>query len=69
MNLREETSINDSPEILYGSKQPELLRDEVLADLLEATSARIPDQIALIFGERQLSYRELDRQAGLVASR
>jgi non-ribosomal peptide synthetase-like protein len=45
------------------------LRDEVLADLLEATAAAQPDQIALIFGERQLSYGELDRQAGMAAAR
>ena len=57
------------PDILYGLIQPELLRDEVLADLLEASALRCPDHTALIFGERQLSYRELNQQADLVASR
>ncbi|KAF1011782.1 MAG: Dimodular nonribosomal peptide synthase [Pseudomonas fluorescens] len=56
-------------EVLYGPIQPELLRDEVLADLLEATARRLPEQVALIDGERQLSYRELDEQADRVASR
>ncbi len=56
-------------EVLYGPHQPELLRDEVLADLLEATARRAPEHIALIEGERQLSYGELDRQAACVASR
>jgi non-ribosomal peptide synthetase component F len=57
------------PDILYGQQQSDLLREEILADLLEATARRAPDQIALIFGERRLTYRELDAQAGLVAAR
>lgn len=56
-------------EVLYGPIQPELLRNEVLADVLEATVRRDPHQVALIDGERQLSYGELDRQANVVASR
>ncbi|HSY27457.1 MAG TPA: amino acid adenylation domain-containing protein, partial [Burkholderiaceae bacterium] len=68
MNLRDQAT-PEFADILFGPKQAELLRDEVLADLLEATAARIPDQTALIFGERSVSYRELDQQATLVASR
>ena len=56
------------PDILLGPVRPELIRAEVLADLLEATATRIPDHLALIFGERQLTYRELDAQADQVAS-
>ncbi|HEV7816122.1 MAG TPA: amino acid adenylation domain-containing protein, partial [Janthinobacterium sp.] len=55
--------------MLFGPKHPGLLRDEVLADLLEASALRAPEQVALIFGERRLTYRELDQQADLVASR
>jgi len=61
-------ALTENPDILSGPHQPELLREEVLADLLEATAERMPDQVALIFGERRLTYRELDDQAGLVAS-
>ncbi|GAB3449153.1 amino acid adenylation domain-containing protein [Massilia solisilvae] len=57
------------PEVLYGPAQPELLREEILADLLEATARRVPGQIALIEGERQITYAELDRLAGLAAAR
>jgi non-ribosomal peptide synthetase-like protein len=57
------------PDVLYGSHQPELLRDEILADLLEASAARAPDQPALIAGDRRLTYRELDALASLAASR
>ncbi|MFZ4874554.1 Pls/PosA family non-ribosomal peptide synthetase [Janthinobacterium sp. Mn2066] len=56
-------------DILYGPPRPDLLRDEVLADLLEATARRCPEHIALIDGERRLTYAELDAQAGLAASR
>ncbi|NYE59585.1 non-ribosomal peptide synthetase-like protein [Duganella sp. 1224] len=58
-----------TPHVLFGPQQESLLREEILADLLEASAARTPDQTALIFGERSLSYRELNGQADLVASR
>lgn len=56
-------------DILYGPERPDLLQNEVLADLLEATARRCPAQIALIAGERRITYAELDAQAGLAASR
>ena len=59
---------NPPDAILRGPGQPELLRDESLADLFEATARRIPDKIALIDGERRLSYGELDRLAERAAS-
>ena len=63
----------DSPslhsDILYGPPRPDLLQNEVLADLLEATARRCPAQIALIDGERRISYAELDASASLAASR
>ena len=57
------------PDILYGAFRSDLLREEMLADLLEATAQRTPQQTALIFGEQRLSYAELNAQADLVASR
>jgi non-ribosomal peptide synthetase-like protein len=56
-------------DILYGADAPALLREEVLADLLEASASRAPDQIALIYGSTELSYRELNRLADLAAAR
>ena len=56
-------------DILYGPPRPDLLREEVLADLLEATARRCPGQTALIDGARRISYAELDAQAGLAAAR
>ena len=57
-----------SPDILFGPIQSELIRDEVLADLLEATALRVPHHVALMFGERHLTYQALNEQADLVAS-
>ncbi|GAA5176160.1 non-ribosomal peptide synthetase [Niveibacterium umoris] len=56
-------------DILQGPLRPELIRDEILADLFEASARRAPDQIALIHGERSLSYAELDALADRAASR
>ena len=51
--------------ILRGPRRPDLLRDEILADLFEATARRLPDKAALRFGERELRYGELDALADL----
>ncbi|MFP5391171.1 MAG: Pls/PosA family non-ribosomal peptide synthetase [Gammaproteobacteria bacterium] len=56
-------------DILYGPAQPDLLREEILADLLEATAAAMPARPALISAERVLTYAELDQLASLAASR
>ncbi|WP_346286067.1 Pls/PosA family non-ribosomal peptide synthetase [Zoogloea sp.] len=53
--------------IIRGAHCPELLVDETLADLFEATAARQPDRPALVQGPHRLSYRELDLRASLVA--
>lgn len=67
--MNDQSSLTRHPDVLYGPHQPELLRDEILADLLEASARRAPDQPALVSGARSLSYRELDEQASLAASR
>ena len=58
---------DERPEILLGPVQPDLMRAEVLADLLEATVARVPDKTALVFGDRHLSYRDFNAHADRVA--
>lgn len=54
--------------ILRGPHRPDLLRQETLPDLLEATASRIPEKTALIYGERTLSYGQLNAMADRVAS-
>ncbi len=60
--------MSNSP-ILHGPDRPDLLRHEVLADIFEATAARVPDKTALIFGERHVTYAELNDGADRVAHR
>ncbi len=58
-----------APPILHGPDRPDLLRHEILADLFEATAARVPTKTALIAGERSLSYADLNAAADHVAHR
>jgi non-ribosomal peptide synthetase-like protein len=62
------TDVVVHPDVLLGPLLPDLIRFEVLADLLEATGERLPDHTALIFGDRHLSYCELNQAADRVAS-
>jgi len=59
----------DSLSLLKGPDQPEQIRKEVLADLFEATARRLPAKTALHFGDRALSYGNLDDLADRVAAR
>jgi non-ribosomal peptide synthetase-like protein len=60
--------MSTNPNILYGNSQPELIRNECLADMLEATIQAHPQNIALSSDHQQLSYAELGQRADLVAS-
>ncbi|GAA4030992.1 Pls/PosA family non-ribosomal peptide synthetase [Actimicrobium antarcticum] len=55
-------------DILHGPSRPDLIRTEVLADLFEDSARRAPGQIALMTGQSQLTYRELDAAADRVAA-
>ncbi|RZU47952.1 non-ribosomal peptide synthetase-like protein [Fluviicoccus keumensis] len=53
--------------IVRGDDRPDLLQNEILADLFEATAAQRPEHPALVFGCRTLSYRQLDELADRIA--
>ena len=53
--------------VLRGPFRPDLLRDEVLADIFEATAARQPDHTALICAHERISYGDLDARANAMA--
>ncbi|GAA4930659.1 hypothetical protein GCM10023237_60870 [Streptomyces coeruleoprunus] len=48
-----------------GSREP--VPDETIADMLTAQVARTPDAVALVFGERALTYAELDAHINRIA--
>ena len=58
-----------SPAILHGAARPDLLRDETLPDLLEATATRQPNHPALLWEGQIVPYGELNRRADLGAHR
>ena len=56
-----------SPSILRGPSRPDLLRDELLAEVFAATVATRPHHVAMVAGERRLTYAEVDREATALA--
>ena len=62
-------SFETTASILIGSVQSELIRNETLADIFEATANVLPHQTALIFGTRKLCYSELNDLSNIAASR
>ncbi len=58
---------HDKPYVLRGPARPDLLRHECLADLLTASARRRPQHPALIWGERIVSYGELDASSAALA--
>ena len=67
--MPESTQQNTAESRLSGPDSPEIIRCEVLADLFEASAARIPEKPALLFTDRQLTYGQLNAAADRVASR
>ena len=63
------TQPTHAPLIVRGPHRPDLLRNEMLPDVFEASAARIPHKAALICGDtgRTLTYAELDAAANLAA--
>lgn len=62
------TSTDAKSSVLFGSYQDNLIVIETLADIFESTAMRFPQQVALIFGEHQLSYSELNELGDRAAS-
>ncbi len=53
--------------LLRGPSRPDLLREECLGDILRATAQRRPHHPALIWGDQQVTYGELDAQSDALA--
>jgi len=56
------------PAIVFGIKRPDLLLEETLADIFRATVKKFGSKTALIFGDIQLSYTQLDRWSDAMAA-
>lgn len=54
--------------ILYGSIQPELLKDETLGELFTASAKLFPNKTALIFEDETYTYAQLDLWTDQVAA-
>ena len=52
--------------VLYGPKRLDLLREETLADILAATARRQPQQTALLWEQRAVTYGELDAASNFI---
>ncbi|HEX9047056.1 MAG TPA: Pls/PosA family non-ribosomal peptide synthetase [Verrucomicrobiae bacterium] len=52
--------------ILHGPNRPDLLREETLGQVLSATARRQPEHPALIWGQRVVSYGELEAASNAV---
>lgn len=59
--------VTTKPAVLCGPFLPQLVRDETLADLFRASATRFATHTALVFGERELSYQQLDNWSDAIA--
>jgi amino acid adenylation domain-containing protein/non-ribosomal peptide synthase protein (TIGR01720 family) len=53
----------------FNDTRAEFPHDKCVHQLFEAQAERTPDNVALIFGEQQLTYRDLNRRANQLAHR
>jgi non-ribosomal peptide synthetase-like protein len=63
----QKSAIDVSHSTLQGVIMPELVRDELLADIFATTVASFPDKVCIVEGERQLTYDEVDAVATAIA--
>ena len=63
--LSPQTPIAGNP--LRGIIEPDFLREETLAEMFTATAAHHPKKIAMIEGDRKLSYADVDFQSNAIA--
>ncbi len=57
-----------TPEEWTGGFLPHLCRDELLHEIFEEQASQTPDNVAVIDGAREISYRDLDRRSTQLAN-
>ncbi|HEV2692738.1 MAG TPA: AMP-binding protein, partial [Verrucomicrobiae bacterium] len=68
MSAPQKHQVTIAPAVLRGASRPDLLRSECLADVLAATARRRLQHPALIWGERVITYAELDALSNTIAN-
>ena len=53
--------------ILLGDNRPDLIKEETLADIFRESAKKIPNKIALVFNDEQITYQQLDNWSDAVA--
>jgi non-ribosomal peptide synthetase-like protein len=65
--LTENRPVSENPSgsrsVLRGAIRPDLLRDELLAEIFAASAAFAPHAVAMMTMERKLTYADVDREA------
>jgi non-ribosomal peptide synthetase-like protein len=56
------------PSVLLGESRPDFLIEESLSDIFKSSASVYPDRLALVCGEQQLTYRELNSWSDSVAA-
>lgn len=64
MNMRPDLACRS---ILRGRKDPSLLRDELLPEIVSDSARARPEHIAIVFGGTRITYAELEARADRVA--
>lgn len=59
--------MNNNPAIVLGTYRPDLLHDETLADIFRVSAKKYASNTALIFGDRSVTYEQLDRWSDAMA--
>ena len=59
--------MNTNPSIVLGAHRPDLLHEETLADIFRVSAKKYASNTALIFGNRSVTYAELDRWSDAMA--
>ena len=57
-----------NPSIVLGTNRPDLLHEETLADLFRTSAKSFTSNTALIFGDRSVTYAELDHWSDAMAA-
>ncbi len=56
-----------NPSIVLGAHRPDLLHEETLADIFRASAQKFSANTAIIFGDKSVTYAELDRWSDAMA--